>query len=119
MSTQDILDRMRDSVPGCRISAFGDLETALVLRVSSHAPIPREHLDDLALSAQRVFELARSVGLNHSTSAITFSAQTTDVFARTDADGEEFAAARFEPAVPLRPASVAVEGGVQNLVGDG
>ena len=124
MSTQEILDRMRESTSGCRVSALGDLESGLVLRASSVAPCPREQLDDLAASAQSVFEVARAMGTDlaagssHGTVAITFCAEKSDVFVRPTADSEEFAAARLDPASAMQAAVKGIQQDAQAFVGD-
>ena len=124
MSTQEILDRMRESTSGCRVSALGDLESGLVLRASSVAPCPREQLDDLAASAQSVFEVARAMGPGtpagspHGTVAITFCADRSDVFVRPTTDSEEFAAARLEPASAMQAAVKGVQQYAQAFAGD-
>lgn len=45
------LDALRAAAPGCQVAAFGDLRSALVLRVSAGRSLPRERLDELCAQA--------------------------------------------------------------------
>jgi hypothetical protein len=51
MSVADELDRLRASLPGCALVAFGDLGARIVLCASDAEKRPQEKLDALCLAA--------------------------------------------------------------------
>ncbi|NIZ15520.1 hypothetical protein [Phaeobacter sp. HF9A] len=54
------LARLRDQVPDCRVAAYCDLETRLVLRHVSAPGIRQETLDRLSAEAQQGFALRQA-----------------------------------------------------------
>ena len=51
MGIVERLDAMRTATRGCRLAAFGDLRTRLVLRASAEKSWPQERLDELCTLA--------------------------------------------------------------------
>ncbi len=51
----DKLDLVRQAAGGCRLAAFGDLHTEVILLASSTSQKPREYLDVLSAEAAQVF----------------------------------------------------------------
>lgn len=86
MTVQEDLDALRHASPGCRLTAFGDLSTSLILRFSSDEKVPREQLDQLCARAAGGFALARAASdVSAEISArevICFTAQRSEIFAR-------------------------------------
>ncbi|MEE4187614.1 MAG: hypothetical protein V2I76_04100 [Roseobacter sp.] len=89
MTIQAYLDGLRAETPGCRLTAFGDLSTKLVLRTSTDRPCAREVLDALCDSAVQCFSATETETPSDLTgagyygrSAILFTASQSVVFAR-------------------------------------
>ena len=57
----DKLDKFRQSLPGCRLAAYGDLMSELVLLSAGDERRPREHLDEISAEAARLFQAADRV----------------------------------------------------------
>lgn len=103
MSIQTQLDALREALPDCRLTAFGDMASLLVLRSSSAIPCPRETLDRLV---QRIATTGSQVAsVDPSTSAdaslygrtfALFTANETVVCAR--GSEEEVSCAVLDPA---------------------
>lgn len=60
MGSVERLDAMRAGAEGCRLVAFGDLRTRLVLRMSADRSWPQERLDELCSQAAECFDRADS-----------------------------------------------------------
>ncbi|WP_204114957.1 hypothetical protein [Shimia biformata] len=58
MTFADHINALRADMPGCRLVAFGDASTRLVLRASHGPDIRREHLDRLCDEASACFSMA-------------------------------------------------------------
>ncbi len=96
MSVGSYLDTLRAEVPACRLAAFGDIHTAMILRVSAERNWTQERLDALcrkavdlldgpvAISAIEAFDMN-----SPAEQAIAMSAKDMRVFVRAgkgDAD---------------------------------
>lgn len=57
MTIKDLLDELRSAVPDCRLAAYVDLGSALVLSASASAMPQQETLDGLADTAARLLPL--------------------------------------------------------------
>ncbi|MDQ2090890.1 hypothetical protein [Marimonas arenosa] len=55
------LDDLRANHPGCRLAAFGDLGTRLILRTSTDETHPQEFLDLICVQAAQNFSLSDKV----------------------------------------------------------
>lgn len=57
MTFSDHIHALRADIPGCRLVAFGDARTRLVLKASHDADVRREVLDQLCEEAASCFDL--------------------------------------------------------------
>lgn len=110
-NTQTVLDECRDKMRGCRLLAFGDLDTGLVLRTSSDHACQREDLDLYCETAAEFFastgsarELFEDDGDPVSVMVAGFSAQETLICARSSSSAGEFALAKVQGAECLKSA---------------
>ena len=117
MTIQDQLDSLRADTPGCVLAAFGDISSGLILCTSAEKQHPREVLDTLCYSAIDCFDLVDEVATPElcddaffGNTAIGFTAQETQIFARTSDTQEDVICAVIKPAHSLGTAM----GGVQN-----
>ncbi len=56
MSVLDELDKLRATLPGCTLVAFGDLTARIVLCASAEAKRPQEELDALCMAASQTLD---------------------------------------------------------------
>ena len=56
LSVKTTLENLRKATPGCRVAAYVDLRTAMVLASDADTPPPQEELDGLAARAATLFE---------------------------------------------------------------
>ena len=89
MTIQSHLDELRRNVVGCRLAAFGDLSSGLILRASSDTNCSQNVLDAHCEKAIRYFSLldqdSSLVSADHSiygTSFVSFTDQSATVYAR-------------------------------------
>lgn len=64
MTFSDRIHALRAEIPGCRLVAFGDVRTRLVLKASHDVDVRREVLDQLCEEAASCFELIGTTGGN-------------------------------------------------------
>lgn len=55
MNIAERMATLREEAPACRLVAFGDAETRLILRTDSDATHPQEYLDRIAQDAAQAF----------------------------------------------------------------
>ena len=115
MTIQTHLDELRDALAGCRIAAFGDLSSGLILRSSTTKPVARETLDQLCEDATWCFKhFENSLGsgstdvTNYGQAAIKFTALETQVFVRHPTDPTDVTCAAIEPSQDIEEALMTV-----------
>lgn len=97
MSVSDILDGCRAGVTGCNLVAFIDLESSMVLSVSSQSKQRQERLDTLGATASRLLpmpqdDLAKCLAYNGTSGpqiAILLSMNGTTAFVRSQTEPHE------------------------------
>lgn len=126
MTIQAYLDELRDGTPGCRISAFGDLSSKLVLRSSARGPCTREVLDRMCNSAVSCFSVLDREGAEEVTdaayygqAAVMFTPAQSYVFARPDADADDVTLAVMDSAQDVEGAVEAVRDTMGKITEEG
>ena len=80
------IDVLRAEIPGCRVVAFADLKTRLVLKASHQPDVRRETLDQLCIQAAQSFDLLSGEGVSIPEDAFALSPEDMRIFMR-DAAG--------------------------------
>lgn len=124
MKIQAGLDSLRSEVDGCKITAFGDLTSGLILRSSAAGTVPRETLDRLCEKAVWCFHTAVAsdeIGAeetgNIRQTAIVFSTQSTQVFARNPSEPNDVICAELGPAQSLEGVLERLQGTAEMMAG--
>ena len=92
MSVPDELDKLRATLPGCTLVAFGDLSARIVLCASAEERRPQEELDALCLTASQSLngpkagQLADALGGTTLTEAVTIKKGEIRVYLRSEYD---------------------------------
>jgi hypothetical protein len=95
MSVLDELDKLRATLPGCTLVAFGDLATNIVLCASADPKRPQEALDALCASASDALngahadDMAQALAAPHLAEAIMIGAGESHVFLRSQHDAQD------------------------------
>lgn len=88
----DHIHALRAEIPGCRLVAFGDVQTRLMLKASHGAEVRREKLDQLSEEAAFCFEMSditdcAGQGRNH---VLVLTLEDMRVFVRSAANTSDF-----------------------------
>ena len=92
MSVIDELDKLRATLPGCTLVAFGDLTARIVLCASASEKRPQEELDALCLAASVSLDgnaskpIARVLGGETLSQAVSISSGEIRLFLRSHLD---------------------------------
>ena len=92
MSVADELDKLRATLPGCTLVAFGDLNARIVLCASASEKRPQEQLDALCMAASDTLDgthadpLAKALGGERLTEAVTVGSGQVHLFLRSHLD---------------------------------
>ncbi|MDW4497154.1 hypothetical protein R5H30_04105 [Sulfitobacter sp. D35] len=115
MTIQKSLDDLRRNLPGCHLTAFGDLSSGLILRSSSEARRAREELDQICVDAMQAFALgdARSGDAGGKgdacRTALSFTAEKTLVCGRHDPEQGDMYCALIEAGQDIAHAITCIE----------
>lgn len=107
MTIDQGLDGLRDNHPGCRLAAFGDLGTRLMLRTSSDDTHPQEYLDRICAQAAQNFALSDKVCPDETASGagcqdvVIVTPQDARVMVRSADNPSDFLCCICDPAAPL------------------
>lgn len=92
MSVADELDKLRATLPGCTLVAFGDLTARIVLCASAAEKHPQEELDALCMAASTALDgvfsipLASGLGGRALTQAVMVKPGEIQLFLRSQID---------------------------------
>lgn len=92
MSVADELDKLRATLPGCTLVAFGDLASSIVLCASAEEKRPQEELDALCTAASTALDGAYAIPLSDAlggaalTQAVTVKPGEIQLFLRSHLD---------------------------------
>lgn len=95
MSVADELDKLRATLPGCTLVAFGDLDAGIVLCASSETKKPQEELDALCAIASHALDggftvpVAQTLGGSKLTQAVSVRSGEIRLFLRAHADDSD------------------------------
>lgn len=95
MSVADELDKLRATLPGCTLVAFGDLDARIVLCASTSDKRPQEDLDALCHAASGALDggfagpVASALGGTHLTEAFAVKPGEIQVFLRSEIEAAD------------------------------
>lgn len=99
MSLDADIERLRTSLSGCSLVAFGDASTRLMLRASQEKACHREYLDELCAQAANCFEVMGAVTETsgnvdqhgeQACEAIVLTSKNTRIFVKSEAEASDF-----------------------------
>ena len=92
MTFADRIHNLRNDIPRCRLAAFGDVQTHLILRASHEPGVRREFLDRLCHEAAACFDLTGVVEQDESGAeeAIVLTADDVRIYLRAPGNDTDF-----------------------------
>lgn len=108
MSVVDELDKLRATLPGCTLVAFGDLEARIVLCASAPEKRPQEELDALCMAASTALDggfavpLSDALGGSRLTQAVTVKPGEIQLFLRSHLDANDALFCTFADQTDIR-----------------
>ncbi len=108
MSVLDELDKLRATLPGCTLVAFGDLGARIVLCASASERRPQEELDALCMAANTSLNgtfsapLARTLGGEQLSQSVAISAGEIRLFLRSHLDPSDALFCAFADQTDIR-----------------
>lgn len=99
MTFADHINALRSDLPGCRLVAFGDVSTRLVLRASHGPEVRREHLDRLCDEAAACFSMADAAETrpDDAREALVLTHRDLRVYVRSSENRADFLCIQCDP----------------------
>lgn len=127
MSVKTTLENLRKATPGCRVAAFVDLHTSMVLASDADSPVPQEDLDALAAGAASLFQtldpalvpVLTAASQGHGLCQASLTGRDRSLIAvRTDGAAQEAICCELGPSADL-PLAFAKAAGASSALSEG